>query len=102
MSGPIDVALKFDALIKETHAVCEAEYLITAAVGEDGMLRPPLKIVQAAESGDGFMTGTQKQMVRVCEDEIVAHLFKFAMPECLDRGARTHRHEDGRAYQQGP
>src|SRR5262245_15343266 len=64
LSAAIEVGLKSDPVFTDVPQRTETENLITAAVGENGPI-PSHELVQAAESGNRFMTRSKKKVIRV-------------------------------------
>src|SRR5271170_7772706 len=86
---------KFHAVFFYFANFCEAENLKTAAVGENWFF-PIHEFVQTAGSADYVKSGTKIQMISVAENNLRAHLVKFARVERLDAGLRADGHEHRR------
>lgn len=73
----------------------QTKNLKTAAVGENGQI-PIHEFVQATGGADDGESGTQVEMVSIAENNLRAHLMKFARVERLDAGLRADGHEHRR------
>ena len=52
--------------------------------------------MQAAHSVDQLMSGPQKQVISVGQQDLHAKLFQIALRKAFHRGLRTDGHENGR------
>ena len=74
----------------------QADQLVAAAVGEDGPV-PPHETMQAAPALHDGDTGSQRQVVRVAEDDLDSTGAHLCRVQRLHRGLRAHGHERRRA-----
>jgi hypothetical protein len=93
----IQMRAELDAVRLDLANLGKAEHLKSAAVREDGFL-PVDEIVQSARRADDVHAGADVEMIRVAENDLRAHLVKFARVERLDAALRAHGHEDRRVH----
>ena len=77
--------------------LAQADQLEAAAVGEDGAV-PAHECVQAAGALDEVDARSQREVVRVAEQDVGAACAHLVRVERLDRGVGAHRHEGGRPH----
>src|SRR5688572_27663822 len=97
MAAAVQVRLEIGSLLADDAALREAEHLKPAAVGED-RVRPADKAMEAAAAGDQFITGAEKQVIRVGEHDLGARFLDVAVPRRLHRALRADGHEGRRLY----
>ena len=91
----VDVRAEDGGAIVDLEIGGEAVDLVAAAVGEDGA-RPVHELVQAAQFGDEFVAGPQREVIGVAEHDLHAGVFELLRRQSLDGGLGADRHEDGR------
>src|SRR2546428_11642289 len=92
MSRAVEVRAKMRALLVDCPPRREAEDLVAAAVGEDG-LGPANERVKAAAARDQIVAGTQIEVIRVAEQNLDAEVLEVAMRDGLHRALRADGHE---------
>ena len=86
---------ELDAVLIYLPALGEAEHLVAAAVGEDGLI-PANELVKAAAARDQLVAGTQHQVIGVAENDARADLFKMLSSQGFYRALGAHGHEHRR------
>jgi len=86
--GAVEVRTKTHAFVGDAAKLGEAENLIAAGVGEDGV-RPGHELMQATEAANQFVAGTQIKMIGVGEEDFRAQLFERFLRECFDGSLRA-------------
>ena len=95
MFGAVDVRAEGDAVVGDFAKIGEAEDLVAAGVGDDGM-RPGHEFMEAAQFANQSGAGAKIQMVGVGEDDLRAEGFEGFLREAFNRAERTNGHERGR------
>ncbi len=75
VAAAVEVRAEADTFIGDFAQSAEAEDLKAAGVGEHGA-RPADELVQAAHAADGFVSGTQVEMIGVAENDLRAEGFE--------------------------
>ena len=83
-----------NALVGELHELAVGEDLKAAGVREDGPI-PAHELVNAAELGHEVLARPLREVVGVVENDLGAQVCHLRRHQALDRGLRTHGHEDG-------
>src|SRR5215470_11694969 len=83
------------AILPNFSQVAEAEDLEPAAVGQNRAI-PRDELAQSAQFEDGLVTGPQKKMVGVPENDAGIEIFEHLLGDSLDRAGGPDRHEDRR------
>src|SRR2546425_588304 len=78
------------AFVGDLAKLGKAEHLVAAGIGENGA-RPGHKLVQAAETANQFVAGTQIKMIGVGENDFRAKFFERLLRERLDGSLRADR-----------
>ena len=86
---------ELDAVLIYLAAIGEAEHLVTAAIGEDGLV-PANEFVESTPARDQLVAGAQHQVIGVAENDARADLVKMLMCKGFDGTLRADRHEDRR------
>jgi hypothetical protein len=73
----------------------QAENLKAAAIGKDRS-GPINETVQTARRADDFQAGPNIQVIGIAQDDLGAHLAKFARVNGFDAALRPDRHKDWR------
>jgi hypothetical protein len=94
MRAAVEVGAELDAVGGDFAEGVEGEDLEAAGVSEDGT-RPTDEAMQAAHAADGFVAGTQIQMVSVAEDDFDTEGFERVLGDGFDSALRADGHEDG-------
>src|SRR5207237_332559 len=81
----VEVRTEFDSVGFDLANFGEGKNLEAAGIGEDRE-RPVHEAMQAASVVDDFHAGTDREMVRVAENDLRAHLNEFAGVERFDAG----------------
>ena len=93
--GAVEMGAELDAVLIYLPALGEAEHLVAAAVGEDGLV-PANEPVQAAAASDQLVARPQHQVIGVAKDDARADLFKMLSSQGFYRALGAHGHEDRR------
>ena len=83
------------ALLGNLPKLAEAEYLKSAAVGQNPPI-PVHELVKPTRLADKLHAGAQKQMIRIRQNNARTERFELVRRYRLDRRLRTHRHENRR------
>ena len=98
MPAAVDMALESASFRSEFAYGAQAEYLESAAVGEDGAV-PVLELVQAAGLPEDIQPGTEIEMICIAEDDLGFDIFlKVLMVYPLYGPDSAYGHEDRGAY----
>ena len=81
-----------DALFRNLSHGSQAEHLESAGIGEDPLM-PVHEIMKSAGFPDQFRAGTEKEMVRIGQDNLGAHVFQFLRRHRLHRSLGAYGHE---------
>ena len=92
--GPVDVRLEMNAVRCDVAQVCQAEYLVSAAVGEDGSV-PGHESVESTGFTDYVDAGSQCEVVGISEEHLCAHFLQFVGCHGFNGCLGADRHEDG-------
>ena len=95
VGGAVEVRAEVNAVLLDFPTSGETEDLIAAAVGQD-RTRPAHEAVQSTATSDEVVTGPEKEVIGVAEDDGGADIFEIAQRHRLDRALRADRHEHGR------
>ena len=93
MPGTIEMGTERHAFFVHFAQFIEAENLEASGIGEDGP-RPRHKAMQSAQFADLLDPGAKVEVIGIAEDNLYAEFFEDVLRDALDRGQRTHRHED--------
>ena len=91
----VEVRAEFHALFPDLPQFAEAEDLEPAAVGQNRAI-PRDEFAQPAQIEDGFVSGPEKKMVSVSENDSRVEAFEHLLGDGLDCAGGPDRHEDGR------
>src|SRR6185437_6310972 len=83
---------KLDSLFSNFAQLVEAENLEPAGVGKNAAL-PRHKPVQPAHLAEGFMSGSQIEVIRIAEKNLDAKLFQNVLRHAFDGTQRSDGHE---------
>ena len=86
--------MKARAVLGDDSTRGEAEYLIAAAVGEDGSI-PSNELVEAAETGNQLIARAKEEVISIAENDLGAQPLDILMAQRLHRPLRADRHERG-------
>lgn len=95
MRASVQVRLKSNAIFADIAKGTQAENLVPAAVGKDRPI-PSHKLMQAAESCHGLVTGPQKKVIRVTQKNLDVKIPQLVRHHRFHGGLRTDGHEDRR------
>ena len=95
--GAVDVRLEHRCPVVDSPAEGEAIDLKAAAVGEDRPV-PAHEPVQPAQIGDQPVSGPERQMIGVAQNNAGAAFFQLPRRQPFDGRLRADRHEDGRLH----
>ena len=93
MIGSIQVGLELDAFFADLAQFAQAEYLKSAAVGQNRPL-PVHETVQTAQLLHQMMTRAQIKVIGVGQDDLGIDRQQVFRSHGLDRGICSHRHEN--------
>src|SRR5580698_7106764 len=88
----VEVRAEAHALVADLAQLAERENLKAAGVGEQRAW-PADEAVQPAHAADGFVTGTQIEMVGIAEDNLGVERFEHVLRYGFDGAGGAHRHE---------
>ncbi len=95
MQCPVEVGAEGHAVLVDPAQVAQADHLEATRIGEDGSI-PLHELMQTTEALDAFVSGAEREMVGVREDDARPDLSQVVGVEGLDGGVRADGHEDGR------
>ncbi len=93
--GAVNVAADHHPLVRDLADRRQAEHLISPAVGEDGAI-PAHQPAQAPGRLEDFRSGTQIQVIRVCQNQAEADVPDLLGGHGFDRALSCDGHEGGR------
>jgi len=88
------MGLKLSAVFRNFAHRCEAENLITAAVGQNRPV-PPDKMMQAAQLANQLRARPQVEMVRIREHDLATEFLQIFRQHRFHRALRADRHKGG-------
>jgi len=95
MPGPVDMRLEVGPVLGDATPLRETEYLIPAAVSQDGPV-PAYEAMETAAPSYELVTRPQVEVIRVAQDDLGARLFEVFEERSLDGTLCPDRHEGRR------
>ena len=95
MTGTVNVGSEFDSLLGDLSKIPKAEYLESAAVGQNRPV-PVHEFVESSRFPDQLMAGAQIEMVGVAQYDVCVDVQQVARGHRLNRRLRANGHEDWR------
>ena len=95
---PVQMRMEGYPLLADVAELCQAEYLKSAAVGQDGPV-PAGELVQAAHVGNHLVAGTQMQMIGIAQHDLRADVLQVkGRQSALDGAGCGNIHESRGLY----
>jgi len=89
----IEVVLEVDPLLGDSACFGEGPDLKASRVGKQGTI-PSAEGVESTEFTDGFLPGTEPEVVGITQNDFGVEKAQFIGMQGLDRTLGAHRHED--------
>jgi len=89
----VEVILEVDTLLGDPAGFGEGPDLKASRVGKERTI-PGTEAVESTEFTDGFLPGTQPEVVGIAENDLGIEKAQFIGMQGLDRTLGAHRHED--------